>query len=144
MAQEKDPGRLEVVAGIIWRNGKFLAAERPQDKLFAGFWELPGGKMEPGETARAALERELYEELGISCRDCQFGRSLEHFWQEKNTLAILHFFDVTAFHGEPRAREGQKIRWLAPDEIEKYKFLPGDAEILRLISACGKDWRKNN
>ena len=56
---------IDVAAGVIWRDGRFLAAQRPPDKPHAGFWEFPGGKLEPGEDAAQALARELAEELDI-------------------------------------------------------------------------------
>ena len=59
----------EVAAAVIERPGEFLLAQRPAGKPYAGFWEFPGGKIEPGEDARAALVRELREELGIEVRE---------------------------------------------------------------------------
>ncbi|HEX3172180.1 MAG TPA: NUDIX domain-containing protein, partial [Burkholderiales bacterium] len=57
--------RIEVVAAVIYNErGEFLLAQRPPGKPYAGYWEFPGGKVEPGEAAAAALKRELHEELG--------------------------------------------------------------------------------
>ena len=61
-----------VAGGIIWQDDHLLAALRPQGKPMAGYWEFPGGKLEPGETAEQALCRELREELGISVRACRW------------------------------------------------------------------------
>lgn len=122
---------MEVSAGVIWRQGKFLACKRPSGKPLAGYWELPGGKLEPGESAPQALMRELYEELGISCRDCEFLATVEHTWQD--ALVVLHFFEVNAFHGEPASREGQELRWVHPSEITDMEFLPVDEHILPML-----------
>lgn len=66
---------IEVAAAVILRadGSEFLLAQRPQGKVYAGYWEFPGGKVEPGETVRAALHRELREELGISVSACSPG-----------------------------------------------------------------------
>ena len=65
MQQIKDGGLLEVVAGIVWRDGRLLAALRPEGKILGGYWEFPGGKMEAGESMEQALARELREESSI-------------------------------------------------------------------------------
>ena len=62
----EEKARIEVVGGILWRGGSFLAAQRPEGHPQAGFWEFPGGKVEPGESLEAALARELAEELSLS------------------------------------------------------------------------------
>ena len=65
----EEKARIEVVGGILWRGGSFLAAQRPEGHPQAGFWEFPGGKVEPGESLEAALARELAEELSLSVRN---------------------------------------------------------------------------
>lgn len=125
--------RIDVVAGVLWRMGKFLACQRPAGKPLAGYWELPGGKLEPGESGAQALMRELYEELGISCRDCIYLATVEHPWPEQGLLAVIQFYEVSAFHGDPVSREGQKLCWLYPDDIKDLDFLPADRKILPLL-----------
>lgn len=101
---------IDVAAGIIWQAGRFLAAQRPPDKPHAGFWEFPGGKLEPGEDAAQALARELAEELDIRVRTAAFWRCTEHDYPERGLHVRLHFFHVTAFDGQPSSREGQALR----------------------------------
>ena len=124
---------VEVAAGILWREGRFLAAQRPKGKPHPGFWELPGGKIETGESAEAALDRELSEELGVSPRESRFWRVGEHAYPERGIRVRLHFFHVTKFDGEPAPREGQLLAWVTPGEAGALPFLPADADVVREI-----------
>jgi len=101
---------IEVAAGIVWRGGAFLAAQRPDGKPMAGYWEFPGGKVEGAERPDQALRRELAEELGIGVRQAALWRTVEHCYAERDLLVRLHFFHVTAFSGEPCPAEGQPGR----------------------------------
>lgn len=124
---------IDVAAGIIWQAGRFLAAQRPPDKPHAGFWEFPGGKLEPGEDAAQALARELAEELDIRVRTAAFWRCAEHDYPERCLHVRLHFFHVTAFDGQPSSREGQTLRWILPEEAPALPFLPADAAIVAAL-----------
>lgn len=122
---------IDVVAAIIWRDGKFLSAERPAGKDYAGWWEFPGGKVEIGESLEDALARELQEELGITVMQSSF-------WMEKlveypEYTVKLYFFDVCDFKGEVSSCEGQKFDWFDLFEEQKVKFLPVNYEILTLL-----------
>lgn len=124
---------IDVAAGVIWQAGRFLAAQRPPDKPHAGFWEFPGGKLEPGEDAAQALARELAEELDIRVRTATFWRCAEHDYPERGIHVRLHFFHVTAFDGQPFSREGQNLRWILPEEASSLPFLPADAAIVAAL-----------
>lgn len=126
---------IEVAAGIIWRGGRFLAAQRPTDKPLEGYWEFPGGKLEARETPSEALARELAEELGIGVRESRFWQSLKHSYAERGFRVRLHFFHVTAFRGEPCPAEGQNLRWVTPSEALELGFLPADANVLEQLRA---------
>ncbi len=123
-----------VVAGVIVRDGRFLAARRSETMAWAGFWEFPGGKVEAGETLEEALKRELHEELSIAI-------DAFSLWKVKDKKvtggAIRLFFHlVTEFSGTPTPREGQELAWITCDEAKDYSFLPADAEVLSELPGC--------
>ena len=123
-----------VVAGVIVRDGRFLAARRSETMAWAGFWEFPGGKVEAGETLGEALKRELHEELSIAI-------DAFSLWKVKDKKvtggAIRLFFHlVTEFSGTPTPREGQELAWITCDEAKDYSFLPADAEVLSELPGC--------
>lgn len=100
----------EVAAGIVFNEkGEFLLAQRPMGKSYAGHWEFPGGKLEAGESAQEALERELKEELGISVQRCVYWKQLEHPYPKVRVR--LFFYKVHAWQGEPVGLEGQVLTW---------------------------------
>ena len=135
---------VEVAAAVILRpDGAFLLARRPEGKVYAGWWEFPGGKVEAGEPPEKALARELHEELGIDVR-CAWPWLTRVFTYPHATVR-LNFFRVTEWDGEPHPREGQALAWQRLDEPLLEPMLPANAPIiasLRLpdeyaISAAG-------
>ncbi|TAM85420.1 MAG: Nudix family hydrolase [Candidimonas sp.] len=105
--------RIEVAAGLIRKpDGRLLLAQRPGDKPWSGWWELPGGKIEPGETTLGALARELSEELGIQVTSATRWVTYTHDYP-KNTVHLA-FCRVSDWVGEPRGLEGQELRWVDP------------------------------
>ena len=85
---------VEVAAAILLRDGEFLLAQRPRGKVYAGYWEFPGGKVESGETLRQALQRELHEELGIVIDAASPWLSREFSYPHADVR--LKFFKVTS------------------------------------------------
>ena len=121
----------EVAAAVIERPGEFLLAQRPEGKPYAGYWEFPGGKIEPGEDARAALVRELREELGIEVREATPWITLVHVYT--HATVRLHFFRVTRWDGEPRPLEDQAIRWQVPGAPDVTPMLPANGPLLAAL-----------
>lgn len=125
-------GPLRVVAGVIWRDGRFLAVERPEGKAFAHWWEFPGGKIRPAESPVEALVRELREELRITATAFSYWREKTHAYEE--FTVHLTFFHVRAFTGEPFPMEGQNLAWLAPGRPDGRPFLPADLELVQALA----------
>jgi len=127
---------VDVVAGIIWQGGRYLGVQRPQGKRHAGFWEFPGGKVEPGENTADALIRELHEELGIRVAAPVYWRETVHAYPELTVR--LSFFHIRDFVGVPSPLEGQGLRWLTPAEALELPFLEADRDIIEELSTLSK------
>ena len=122
-----------VAVGILRRrDGQVLFAQRPPGKVYAGYWEFPGGKIEPGESALDALVRELDEELGIRVTSATEWIAQRHVYPHAHVE--LRFFLVNAWDGEPDAREGQRFAWQTPGAYTVGPMLPalltGDSKVL--------------
>lgn len=122
-------------AGVLRRENTFLAVQRPEGKIMAGYWEFPGGKLEPGETPEQALCRELNEELGITVTAPEFWQTMLHRYD--HGLITLHVFFVPSFTGEPAPLENQELRWVTPDDALALKFLPADIPLVRELAGGG-------
>jgi 8-oxo-dGTP diphosphatase len=120
---------LHVAVGLI-RNaaGELLIARRPEHLHQGGLWEFPGGKVEPGETVREALRRELKEELAITVEDASPWLKIHHVYPERQVL--LDVWQVHAFSGTPFGVEDQPIRWVAAGELPRYEFPPANRPIV--------------
>jgi 8-oxo-dGTP diphosphatase len=129
------PGTLltEVAAAVIEKpDGEFLLAQRPVGKVYPGFWEFPGGKIEPGESPRAALDRELEEELGIRVREAT--PWITRVYAYTHATVRLHFFRVSVWEGEPRPLEDQAIRWQRVEAPDVSPMLPANAPVLAALA----------
>lgn len=124
---------VDVAAGLILRpNGELLLAERPGDKPWSGWWELPGGKIEAGETVLQALARELKEELDIDVTES--ARWVTHVHEYPKTIVRLSFCKVTAWQGTPTGIEGQSLAWVKTDRpLEVGPLLPATEPPLRWL-----------
>jgi 8-oxo-dGTP diphosphatase len=126
-----------VLVGLIDDGaGRWLVNRRPEGAPLAGFWEFPGGKRQDGEEPRAALARELDEELGIDVVEAEPLLVLEHDYPHKRVL--LDVWRVRSYSGAAAAREGQALRWVTADELEVLDLLEADWPIVeRLRSLAG-------
>lgn len=123
---------LEVVAALIWQNGKFMICQRPANKARGLLWEFVGGKVEAGETKEQALTRECREELGVLISVGDLFMDVTHEYPD--IVVHLSLFHATIAEGEPQKLEHADIRWITPDEIPNYEFCPADVEILQKIT----------
>ena len=123
---------VRVAAAVILRgDGQVLLAQRPAGKAYAGYWEFPGGKLEPGESPRAALDRELREELGLSVR--RAAPWLVQRYVYPHAHVELNFFRVLAWDGEPVGHDGQAFAWQMPGRFDVAPLLPANTVVLRAL-----------
>lgn len=124
---------MEVAAAVVQRaDGAFLLARRPEGKVYAGYWEFPGGKVEPGEQLEQALGRELHEELGIKVVSAV--PWITRVFAYPHATVRLHFYRVFDWHGEPHAKESQGIRWQRLDAPMATPMLPANAPVLAALA----------
>ena len=123
----------EVAAAVLTQpDGRVLLARRPAGKAYAGYWEFPGGKVEPGESLDAALARELHEELGIVVtRACRW---ITRVFEYPHATVRLNFFRVFEWQGTPHPHEGQVFSWQLPDAVEVTPLLPANFPIVKALS----------
>lgn len=121
----------EVVAALIWQEGRFMICQRPAHKARGLLWEFVGGKTEPGETLEQALIRECREELNITVSVGDVFTRVIHEYPD--ILIRLTLFHCTIAEGEPKLLEHNDLKWIFPDEIPRYDFCPADKDILALI-----------
>lgn len=132
----KHKKRIEVGVACIHRNNQYLIQTRADDKSFAGQWEFPGGKREPGENFRECVKREVMEEIGIevSVRP-HFFAELHHF---DTCDLLLKFHRCQIQSGEPQPMEGQEIKWAHVSEFDQINFLKTNAKALKAIKKFTK------
>lgn len=128
---EDELGRkpIEVVAAVIRDDdGNILIAKRPQDKHQGGKWEFPGGKVEAGESRRAALSRELFEELGIDVGHSARLISVYHEYEDKSIY--LDVYEITQWSGTATGKEGQPVQWIRPASLNDFEFPEANKPII--------------
>ncbi|MDO9135620.1 NUDIX domain-containing protein [Hydrogenophaga sp.] len=124
---------VDVAVGLlIAPSGEFLLTSRPEGKVYAGYWEFPGGKLEAGESVEQALRRELHEEIGVHIGPVQI-------WKEKlvdypHALVRLHFCKVFEWTGTLHMREGQTFSWERLP-VRCAPVLPGTLPVLEWLTA---------
>jgi 8-oxo-dGTP diphosphatase len=124
---------LDVAVAVLQRaDGRVLLAQRPAGKPWEGYWEFPGGKIEPGEAVEQALARELHEELGVDPDRVYPWVTQEYAYPEKRVR--LHFYRVLAWHGQLHGREGQDMSWENPAAVNIGPLLPANDKVLRALS----------
>ncbi len=124
---------VDVAVGVlIDPKGRFLVTSRPEGKVYAGYWEFPGGKLEAGESVEQALRRELHEELGIHIGAVQPWKT--ELMDYPHALVRLHFCKVFQWTGEFEMRERQAMAWQTLP-VEVVPVLPGTIPVLKWFAA---------
>ena len=123
-----------MVAALIFEGDKILACQRTRHQVMPLKWEFPGGKIEDGEQPRAALRRELEEELGI---EAAIGDEVSRFVHEYpgGRSVELRFFAVPTYKGEIENRIFREVRWVERTELTKFDFLEADLTLVKDLAA---------
>ena len=127
----------EFVAALIWKDGRFMACQRPANKKRGLLWEFVGGKVEAGESREEALVRECREELDITVQVHDVFMDVVHNYPD--LTVHLTIFHASIAEGTPKLLEHNDLRWLSVDEIDTLPFCPADREILDRIKATYKE-----
>ncbi len=129
---------IDVAAGLIFREGKLLIAQRLHDSHLGGLWEFPGGKRKPDETFPECLRRELKEELGV---EVEVGDRVEVVLHEYPQKAVhLEFFLCTLRQGEPQPLGCAALRWVSRDDLSAFDFPAADAKLLGKLRQADDLW----
>lgn len=124
---------VDVAVGVLRAtDGRVLLTERKAGKDAAGFWELPGGQVESGESPAEAAARELLEEVGVRALDLASWRVYEHDFPARRLR--LHWFHVRRWSGEPKGREGQRLAWVDPARPSVGPLLPSNERTLSTLA----------
>jgi len=122
--------------GIIRRADRFLIRVRPEGTVYAGYWEFPGGKREPGETLEQATARECLEETGLQVAVGALRRVIEHAYPHGRVR--LSFFDCTPVDPTAEPPAEHRCRWVKAEELRNYRFPEANEEILEeLVREAG-------
>ena len=125
---------MRVAAAVVVHAGRVLVQTRPEGSHYAGYWEFPGGKLEPGEDVGGCAVRECAEELGLEVRAGDVLHQVA--WSYPGRSVRVTFVSCTALDDdpEPQALQGQELRWAGVDDLEALEFLPANAEVLAILT----------
>ena len=122
--------KIEVVAAIIHRDGAYFATQRGYGE-FEGMWEFPGGKIEPGESADAALKREIQEELGVDITIDKFQCTTDYDYPAFHLT--MHCYLCSIVSGDIELREHKSAQWLTAESLDTVEWLPADMDIIEKL-----------
>lgn len=129
------PVRVGVGVVVSPDQGRVLACLRPTGTPWAGWWEFPGGKCEPGESAEACIVRELIEEIDLTVRLVAPLPELHHGYPEQDRTVRLIPWICSPVAGQPRPVEVAEVRWCTPAELRGLRFLPANGPLIDAVEA---------
>jgi A/G-specific adenine glycosylase len=130
-AKKKPLPRQTAVVGVIYKNGKILIDKRKPGGLLGGLWELPGGKVKTGESLKAALLREVREELGVKVRILRPLVTVQHAYSHFSVT--LHAFVCARESGKPQCAGCVDYKWVLPEQLKKYAFPAANKKIFAVL-----------
>ncbi|MEO1890251.1 MAG: Nudix family hydrolase [Candidatus Thioglobus sp.] len=130
---------IKAVVGVL-RNesGQILIAKRQDHQFMAGFWELPGGKIESDETTEETIIRELNEELGVKVNTLSLHQTMQHTYADR--MVELCIYNIDQYQNTPLGIEGQQIAWVSVQELHNYQLLPTMKAFINSITLPNKYW----
>jgi 8-oxo-dGTP diphosphatase len=129
----KLPLLLVAACALIDADGRVLLAQRPEGKSLAGFWEFPGGKVEPGETPEETVIRELAEEVGIVTQTTCLAPLTFASHSYETFHLLMPLFVCRRFTGSAVPREGQTLKWVRPRQMRDFPMPPADAPLIPFL-----------
>lgn len=129
--EEKEQEFIRVVAAIIKRDDKHLITRRGPSSHLAGFWEFPGGKIEPGETPEESLMREIKEELDITISVGAFFMENNHIYPSKKIKLIAFFCEIA--EGQITLKDHDSFEWVSREQFGNYQFAPADIPFVKAL-----------
>lgn len=123
---------LVVAAGVIERRGRILAAKRKKDAHLGGYWEFPGGKLEPEESPEECLVRELREELGVVVAPGKILEAVFHRYPEKSVLLLFYACELR--EGEPEALDCDEVLWVPREALASLPWAPADVPFVTKLA----------
>ena len=133
MSAREKPVLLVAAVALVDADGRVLLAQRPQGKTFAGLWEFPGGKMEPGETPEATIIREVREELDIETKEACLAPLTFASHSYETFHLLMPLFICRRFWGTPHPKEGQTLKWVRPLQMRDYPMPPADPPLIPFL-----------
>lgn len=132
---------LEVGAALVYENGMYLISRRKEEDSFGGFWELPGGKKEVGESLEQCVIRELKEELDIEVYIRKFFKIVTYHYPVRSVRLNIYLCGVKS--GEPKAIECSEFAWVKPQDLKTYQFPEADQSLIKEVSTKNWDEEEN-
>lgn len=127
----------DIAVGVVWRGDEILIAKRAPEGLLGGLWEFPGGKQEPGESLEAAVVREVGEEVGVEVEPGARIAAVDHAYSHFEIT--LHAFHCRYRAGTPRPLGCQEVKWVRPEELDRYAFPAANRRVLQQLVTVAPD-----